>query len=195
MENLDALLSSNKRWAAKIKAGDPTFFERLAEQQSPEYLWIGCSDSRVPATQIVDLEPGEIFVHRNIANTVNLNDDNALAVIQFAVEALQVKHIIVCGHYGCGGVIAADSGLALSGPVDRWLDNVREVRKRHAQELDTLSGADRVTRLCELNVLAQLESVSQIEYVRAARERSPALQLHAWIYDIHDGIIKQLKNL
>lgn len=172
---------------------DPDFFSRLAEQQSPHYLWIGCSDSRVPANQIVLLPPGEMFVHRNVANVVVHTDLNCLSAIQFAVEALQVSHIIVCGHYGCGGVEAAllDKRLGL---IDNWLRHVQDVHIKHRAEIDSiLSEAERAARLCELNVIEQVASVSQTTIVRDAWARGQTLTVHGWIYGLEDGLLRDLE--
>jgi carbonic anhydrase len=171
---------------------DPGFFARLAGQQAPQYLWIGCSDSRVPANQIVGLLPGEMFVHRNVANVVVHADVNCLSAIQFAVDVLRVGHIIVCGHYGCGGVLAAlrDERLGL---VDNWLRHVQDVGWKHKAELDALPGeAQRHQRLCELNVTEQVLNVSQTTVVREAWSRGQALTLHGWIYDVADGLLRDL---
>jgi len=171
---------------------DPEFFERLARQQAPQYLWIGCSDSRVPANQIVGLMPGEMFVHRNVANVVVHTDLNCLSTIQFAVEVLRVRHVVVCGHYGCGGVLAALRGEKL-GLVDNWLQHVRDLRLRHDRELATLPGdQQRHERLCELNVLEQVRNVSQTTIVRDAWQRGQELAVHGWIYDIRDGLLRDL---
>ena len=171
---------------------DPEFFSRLARQQAPQYLWIGCSDSRVPANQIVGLLPGEMFVHRNVANVVVHADVNCLACMQFAVDVLQVRHVIVCGHYGCGGVLAAlrDERLGL---VDNWLRHVQDVRLKHRAELERLAheGA-RHRRLCELNVVEQVMNASQTTVVREAWARGQPLALHGWIYDVADGLLRDL---
>ena len=171
---------------------DPEFFTRLAGQQSPRYLWIGCSDSRVPANQIVRLPPGEMFVQRNVANLVVHTDLNCLSAIQYAVEALHVEHIIVCGHYGCGGVLAAlkDEKLGL---IDNWLRHIQDVRTKHRSELATLgSEEERHNRLCELNVIEQASNVSQTTIVRDAWSRGQPVAVHGWIYDIHDGLLRDL---
>jgi carbonic anhydrase len=177
-----------------MKQEDGDFFSRLAQQQAPPYLWIGCSDSRVPANQIVGLLPGELFVHRNVANVVVHADLNCLSAIQFAVDVLRVKHIIVCGHYGCGGVLAAIRNDKL-GLVDNWLRHVQDVRWKHREELDALStDAERHHRLCELNVVEQMVNVSQTTVVRDAWARGQALAVHGWIYDLRDGLLRQLKD-
>jgi carbonic anhydrase len=192
MRLLAHLFANNRAWAAAITRQDPEFFQRLAQQQAPQYLWIGCSDSRVPANQIVGLMPGEMFVHRNVANVVVHTDLNCLSTIQFAVEVLRVHHIVVCGHYGCGGVLAALRGEKL-GLVDNWLQHVRDVRLRHEQHLATLpSDKERHEKLCELNVLEQVCNVSQTTIVRDAWQRGQELAVHGWIYDIRDGLLRDL---
>jgi carbonic anhydrase len=192
MSVLDHLLANNRAWAAAMTRQDPDFFTRLSRQQAPQYLWIGCSDSRVPANQIVDLLPGEMFVHRNVANVVVHTDLNCLSAIQFAVDVLRVDHVIVCGHYGCGGVRAAlrDDKLGL---IDNWLRHVQDVRSRYRAELDALaSEAHRHNRLCELNVIEQVVNVSQTTIVRDAWGRGQPLAVHGWIYDIRDGLLRDL---
>ena len=192
MSELAHLLANNRAWAAAMVRQDPQFFARLTEQQAPQYLWIGCSDSRVPANQIVGLLPGEMFVHRNVANVVVHADLNCLSAIQFAVDVLKVRHIIVCGHYGCAGVLAAlrDDKLGLS---DNWLRHVQDVRWKHTQEMLALKGeAERHRRLCELNVLEQALNVSQTTVLRDAWSRGQALAVHGWIYDIRDGLLRDL---
>ncbi len=192
MRLLAHLFANNRTWAAAISRQDPEFFQRLAQQQAPQYLWIGCSDSRVPANQIVGLMPGEMFVHRNVANVVVHTDLNCLSTIQFAVEVLHVHHIVVCGHYGCGGVLAALRGEKL-GLVDNWLQHVRDVRLRHEQHLATLpNDKERHEKLCELNVLEQVCNVSQTTIVRDAWQRGQELAVHGWIYDIRDGLLRDL---
>lgn len=194
MDSSKNLLEKNRQWAARIKADDPGFFEKLSAQQSPEYLWIGCSDSRVPANQIVDMMPGEIFVHRNIANVVIHTDLNCQSVIQYAVEVLKVKHVIVCGHYGCGGVIAA-LGNAQLGLIDNWLRNIKDVYRRHEAELDAIADENqRVNRLCEYNVLAQVENVCHTSTIQNAWARGQELNVHAWIYSVRNGLIKDLRS-
>jgi carbonic anhydrase len=186
------LFENNRQWAERQTSRDSRFFERLCEIQAPEYLWIGCADSRVPANQITGLAPGEMFVHRNIANVVAPGDINCEAVVQYAVEVLGIRHIIVCGHYGCGGVKAALEG-PLQGPIDRWLRRVREIRSAHAMELEKLPdpGA-RWRRLCELNVAAQVQAVSRISCVREAWHHGRPLAIHGWIYDLRDGLLTDL---
>ena len=192
MRTLPHLIENNRAWAAEVTRQDPQFFARLAQQQAPEYLWIGCSDSRVPANQIVGLLPGEMFVHRNVANVVVHTDLNCLSAIQFAVEVLHVKHIIVCGHYGCGGVLAAlrDDKFGL---IDNWLRHVQDVRWKHQEEIDALATEEkRHARLCELNVVEQVVNVSQTTVVRDAWARDQELAVHGWVYDISDGLLRDL---
>ena len=190
MRVLKQLLENNENWAAGIKKQDPEFFRRLSNQQAPEYLWIGCADSRVPANQIVDLLPGELFVHRNVANVVVHTDFNCLSVLQFAVDVLKVKHIMVVGHYGCGGVKAAltNSGFGL---ISNWLRHVQDVRDKYASVLDALpSDADRIDRLCELNVVEQVGHVCQNSIVQEAWARGQSLSVHGWVYDVADGLLR-----
>lgn len=192
MQTLDDLLASNRAWAARIREQDPDFFEKLSRQQTPQYLWIGCSDSRVPANQIVGLLPGEIFVHRNIANLVVHTDLNCLSVMQFAVDILKVRHIIVCGHYGCGGVQAALRGTRV-GLADNWLRHIQDVREKHAATL-AHTGDDTAAhdRLCELNVIEQVSNVCQTTIARDAWERGQELAVHGWIYGLQDGLLRDL---
>ena len=192
MKNLSQLFANNRAWAARIQRQDPDFFLKLSRQQSPEYLWIGCADSRVPANEIVGLAPGELFVHRNVANVVVHADLNCLSVLQFAVEVLKVEHIIVCGHYGCGGVRAAlrDDRLGL---VDNWLRHVQDVMLKHRAELDKLRDDDeKHHRLCELNVIEQVVNVSQTTVVRDAWSRGQKLEVHGLIYALDDGLLHNL---
>ena len=192
MSDLDHLITSNRNWAANKIRQDPQFFDRLASQQAPKYFWIGCSDSRVPANEIVGLPPGEMFVHRNVSNVVIHADLNCLAAMQFAVDILRVRHIIVCGHYGCGGVLAALREDKL-GLVDNWLRHVQDVRWKHRAQLDALSSEEeRHKRLCELNVFEQVVNVSLTTVVRDAWARGQQLSVHAWAYDIRDGLIRDL---
>ncbi len=193
MRTLKTLLDRNSRWAATIKEQDPGFFIRLSTQQAPEYLWIGCSDSRVPATEIVDLLPGEIFVHRNVANLVVHSDLNCLSVIQFAVEVLKVKHIIVCGHYGCGGIKAA-MDKQKHGLMDNWLQYIRDIYQRHQIVLEAqfVDEPARYNFLCELNVMEQVWNVCQTSFVQDAWDNGQDLSVHGWIYGISDGILKDL---
>jgi carbonic anhydrase len=186
------LLANNRRWAARKSENDPDFFQRLARQQAPEYLWIGCSDSRVPANDIVDLDPGELFVHRNVANLVVASDLNLLAVLQFAVEILRVRHVIIGGHYGCGGVRAALERVPL-GLVDNWLHPIKRTYLEHREELEALSDmGERVDRLCELNVRAQVNNVAATTIVQDAWRRGQALSLHGLIYGLRDGLLRDL---
>ncbi len=192
MRVLRQLFEQNRAWAEGIRERDPEFFARLARQQRPRYLWIGCSDSRVPANDIVGLLPGELFVHRNIANLVVHTDLNCLSVMQYAVDVLEVEHVIVCGHYGCGGVQAAVDG-AEHGLIDNWLLHIQEIRERHAAELDGIGGHQAlVNRMCELNVMEQVLNVGRTTVVRDAWRRGQALAIHGWIYDIHDGLLRDL---
>ncbi len=191
MRTLNQLLENNRRWAEQIKSQDPAFFQTLSQQQSPHYLWVGCSDSRVPANQIIGVSPGELFVHRNVANVVVHTDLNCLSVIQFAVDVLEVKHVIVCGHYGCGGVQAALNNSRL-GLIDNWLRHVQDVRQKHAALLDEVAEAQRADKLCELNVIEQVTNVCQTTIVQGAWERRQDLAVHGWIYGLSDGIIRDL---
>ncbi|MGJ4728707.1 carbonate dehydratase [Luteimonas sp. SDU101] len=192
MSRLDELLQKNEAWASRIEAEDPTFFQRLSKLQTPKFLWIGCSDSRVPANQIVDMAPGEVFVHRNIANVVVHTDLNCLSVIQFAVDVLKVEHILVVGHYGCGGVLAALDGMRV-GLADNWIRHVKDVANRHS---DVLEGIDehalRHDRLCELNVLEQVTNVSETTIVRDAWSRGQPLHVYGWVYTLRDGRVHDL---
>ena len=192
MRTLGKLFENNRAWAARIRQRDPDFFRKLSEQQLPAYLWIGCSDSRVPANEIVDLLPGELFVHRNIANLVVHTDLNCLSVMQFAVDLLKVRHIIVCGHYGCSGVQAAFRRDRL-GLSDNWLRHVQDVRQKHADSLAKApSDAAAADRLCELNVIEQVANVCDTTIARDAWERGQELAVHGWIYAIGDGLLKDL---
>lgn len=192
MGQLDRLLEKNQAWAAGIKAQDPQFFDRLSSQQAPEYLWIGCADSRVPANQIVDLMPGELFVHRNVANVVVHTDFNCLSVLQFAVEVLKVKHIMVVGHYGCGGVRAALLNEG-SGLITNWLRHIQDVRDLHQPILDRVTDVqDRVDRLCELNVVEQVDHVTQNSIVQDAWKRGQPLTVHGFVYALHDGVLRDM---
>ena len=192
MPTLNHLFDKNKKWAKKVKESDPDFFTNLSKQQNPEYLWIGCSDSRVPANEIVDMLPGEIFVHRNVANLVVHTDLNCLSVIQYAVEVLKVKHIIVCGHYGCGGVISAMENNE-HGLIDNWLQNIKDVYRYHQERIDKLTDEqERVDRLTELNVIEQVANVCHTTTVQNAWKAGQELAVHGWIYGIEDGILKDL---
>lgn len=192
MSSLLHLLENNRAWSATVRAQSPDFFTKLSQQQSPEYLWIGCSDSRVPANEIVGLLPGELFVHRNIANVVVHSDLNCLSVIQFAIEVLGVKHIIVCGHYGCGGVKFALEGREL-GLADNWLRHVQDVQQKHARELVKFPEInEKIDRLCELNAIEQALNVSQTTIVQNAWKRGQKLTVHSWVYGLKDGIARDL---
>ena len=186
------LLENNKKWVADQLALEPTYFEKLANSQNPEYLWIGCSDSRVPANQITGTLPGDIFVHRNIANMVIHSDMNMLSVLSYAVEVLKVKHIIVCGHYGCGGVLAAMENKQF-GLIDNWLRHIKDVYRLHFKELDAINDTKhRADRLVELNVIEQVQDLGKTSIVQNAWKREQPLHLHGWVYDVKDGIIKDL---
>jgi carbonic anhydrase len=193
VDELDDLFSSNRAWAQRIRRSDAEFFEKLARQQSPSYLWIGCSDSRVPANEIVGRLPGELFVHRNIGNVVVHTDLNCLSVIQFAVDVLKIRHIIVCGHYGCSGVQAAVM-KERHGLVDNWLRHIQDVQAQHASLLEQIEDpAQRVNRLCELNVVEQVSNVCRTSIVIDAWARGQPLTVHGWIYGINDGLLRDLK--
>jgi len=192
MPPLSPLLRSNRRWAERMTTEDPHFFEKLVGQQSPDFLWIGCADSRVPANEIVGLLPGELFVHRNVANVVVHTDLNCLSVLQYAVDALQVEHVIVCGHYGCGGVQAAWKNIRL-GLIDNWLRHIRDVHHKHALAVESiLAPADKLDTLCELNVIEQALNVCQTTVVQDAWARGQKLEVHSWIYGLKDGLVKDL---
>jgi carbonic anhydrase len=192
MKDLKRLLDQNRAWAESIKVNDPEFFQTLAKQQSPAFLWIGCSDSRVPSTQLVGMMPGEMFVHRNVANVVVHTDFNCLSVLQFAVDVLKVDHIIVCGHHGCGGVKAALENLQL-GLIDNWLRHVQDVRHEHDELLSTIKDAgERLDRLCELNVIEQVLNVGRTTIVQSAWQRGQELVVHGWIYGLQDGLLRDL---
>jgi len=189
--SLDHLFKSNREWANRLTAADPAFFNRLVGVQSPKYLWIGCSDSRVPANEIMGLKPGEVFVHRNVANVVNHTDFNSLSVIQYAVSVLKVEHIMVVGHYGCGGVRAAllDQELGL---IDNWLRHVRSIYRRTADRFAGLSLEEKEDLLCELNVLDQTRHVEDTSFVRNAWKQGQHLELHSWVYRLSDGLLRDL---
>ncbi|NIP73952.1 MAG: carbonate dehydratase [Gammaproteobacteria bacterium] len=192
MDDLEHLFDNNRAWAERIRAEDPDFFQKLSRQQAPEYLWIGCSDSRVPANEIVGLLPGELFVHRNVANVVVHTDLNCLSVMQFAVDVLKVRHIIVTGHYGCGGVRAVVRRDRV-GLTDNWLQHVHDVRQRHDHILNGIEDEDaRVDRLCELNVVEQVANVCRTTIVRDAWSRGQALAVHGWVYGLQDGRLRDL---
>ena len=192
MRSIEQLFENNRNWASSIQTRDPDFFPALSRQQSPDYLWIGCSDSRVPANQIVGLLPGQLFVHRNVANVVVHSDLNCLSVMQFAVDTLMVEHIIVCGHYGCGGVQAALQNRRL-GLIDNWLRHVQDVMQKHREQLAAQADErERLDRLCELNVIEQVLNVCQTTIVQQAWERGQPLAVHGWIYGLHNGLLRDL---
>lgn len=189
--SLDNLKQNNSEWAERMLAQDADYFNNLSQGQKPEYLWIGCSDSRVPATQVVGLAPGDMFVHRNIANMVVHTDLNCMSVLQFAVEVLKVKHVIVCGHYGCGGV-KASMGNAPAGLVDNWLTNIRDVYFNNETKLKALPEDEKFDRMCELNVISQVQNVAKTKVVQGTWEKGQPLSIHGWIYGLKDGLIKDL---
>ncbi|HFC53762.1 MAG TPA: carbonate dehydratase [Gammaproteobacteria bacterium] len=190
-DTLQHLLDNNRRWSAAKTAQDTDFFRRLARQQKPQYLWIGCADSRVPANEIIGLDPGEVFVHRNVGNLVEHTDMNCLSVIQYAVEVLQVQHVIVCGHYGCGAVQAAlsdeDHGL-----IDNWLRKIQEVYRTHREEVDARQGSQRLDYMCELNIAAQVANVCRTTVVQNAWRRGQKLCVHGWVYSLKDGLLHNI---
>ncbi len=189
---LQHLLDNNARWAAGETASDPHYFQRLSTQQKPDYLWIGCADSRVPANEIIGLDPGEVFVHRNVANVVVHTDMNCLSVVQYAVEILKVKHIIVCGHYGCGGVIAAMENTQ-HGLIDNWLRHIKDVYRKNQQEIDTIDDlAQRQARMCEINILEQMANICYTTIVQNAWQRGQELAVHGWVYGLADGLVNDL---
>jgi carbonic anhydrase len=190
-QEIQRLLENNREWAEQVSREDPDFFARLSRQQKPDYLWIGCSDSRVPANQIIALPPGEVFVHRNVANLLHHNDMNALSVVQFAVDVLKVRHIMVVGHYGCGGVRAAVTGGDI-GMVDYWLHSVRELYSLHRDELAELPLDEQVDRMCELNVRAQVDNLCHTKILQRAWQRGQELAIHGWVYGLSDGRVKDL---
>jgi len=192
MKSLSHLFDNNRAWSERLRRNDPEFFKRLSRQQRPQYLWIGCADSRVPANEIVGLLPGELFVHRNIANVVVHSDLNCLSVMQFAVDVLGVGHIIVCGHYGCSGVSAAlrDERVGLA---DNWLRHVQDVRAKHDARVAAVEDSRRVDRLCELNVIEQVANVGQTTVVQDAWNRGQALSVHGWVYGLSDGLVRDLR--
>ena len=191
MKTLKHLIEKNRQWADTIRRQQADFFEQLSHQQTPDYLWIGCSDSRVPASQVVGVAPGEIFVHRNIANTVMHTDLNCLSVIQYAVEVLGIRHIIVCGHYGCGGIRAAMENHQ-HGLIDNWLLHIKDTQRFHAAELELLDTEKRFQRLCELNVIEQVKNVAHSTIVQNAWNRQQPVHVHGWIYDLGNGLIADL---
>jgi carbonic anhydrase len=194
MSNITQLLENNRQWSEDQKNADPDFFNKLSERQKPEYLWIGCSDSRVPANQIVGLIPGDIFVHRNVANLVVHTDFNCLSVLQYAVDVLKVKHVIICGHYGCGGIEAALQDQQL-GLIDNWLGHIKDIAHKHRAELSGLNAHDRSARLCEINVSEQADNVKRSSIVKEAVKRGQSLQVHSWIYSLRNGRLKDLSKV
>ncbi|MFN0186203.1 MAG: carbonate dehydratase [Aquabacterium sp.] len=190
--DLGALFQRNRDWAQAVQTRDPGIFTRLAQQQSPRYMWIGCADSRVPANEIIGLDPGEVFVHRNVANVIVHSDLNALSTIQFAVEHLKVKHIIVVGHYGCAGVRAALLGIRI-GLADNWLRHIQDVRLRHRKRLEHLSGEDQENTLCEMNVIEQVGNVALSTVLQDAWARGQPVSVHGWVYGLKDGLLKDLQ--
>jgi len=192
MTKLTSLIEKNRAWSERVRAQDAQFFEQLSQQQAPKYLWIGCSDSRVPANQIIDMAPGEVFVHRNVANVVVHADLNCLSAIQFAIDVLKVEHVMVVGHYGCGGVRAALTGARM-GLVDNWLRHVSDVAQKHREAIAAIeSEAGRMARLCELNAIEQAVNVCQTTIVQDAWHRGQPLSVHAWVYGLHDGRVRDL---
>jgi carbonic anhydrase len=191
MKDIEQLLENNKDWSEQTKLNNPDFFDDLSKRQTPEYLWIGCSDSRVPANQIVGLIPGDIFVHRNVANLVVHTDFNCLSVLQYAVDVLKVKHVIICGHYGCGGIDAAIKNQQL-GLIDNWLCHIKDIANKHENELESLNAEQKSARLCELNVLEQTANVRRSSIVKDAIKRGQELSIHSWIYSLKNGLIKDL---
>lgn len=194
MSTVPELFENNRRWAASMVARQPDFFDRLVGQQAPRYLWIGCADSRVPANEIVGLLPGELFVHRNVANLVVHTDLNCLSVLQYAVDVLKVEHVIVCGHYGCGGIAAARRAAPL-GLIDNWLRHVQDTQERHRPEIDRLADeATALDRLCELNVLEQARNVRRTTVYQDALARGQGVEVHAWCYRLTDGLLQDLRG-
>lgn len=192
MAHLTELLARNRKWATSVRLRDPEFFDRLVNAQAPKYLWIGCADSRVPANEIVALLPGELFVHRNVANLVIHTDLNCLSVLQYAIDVLRVEHVIVCGHYGCGGVAAADQGDPL-GLIDNWLRHIQDIAERHAATLSKArDNHERLDRLCELNALEQAVNVCRTNVLQAAWKRGQPVAVHAWVYRLSDGLVRDL---
>jgi carbonic anhydrase len=196
MKSLDELVQRNRAWAARRTGGDPRFFEKLTGIQRPDYLWIGCADSRVPANEIVGLEPGELFVHRNVANLVVPGDPNCMAVVQYAVEVLGVREVIVCGHYGCGGVGAVlDPAFGGAGHVERWLAPLRDIAAAHAADLAPLTPAERWARLCEVNVIEQARRLTASDVLVQARLQGISVSVHPFIYSLEDGLLRELRTL
>jgi carbonic anhydrase len=195
MKASDKLLLNNKSWSQEIKELDPNYFARMVAQQRPEFLWIGCSDSRVPANTITGTDPGEIFVHRNVANLCVRDDENMLSVLQYAVDVLEVKHVIVCGHYGCGGVRASLSDTRLSGPIEHWLGHLRDVRVKHFDEIERLTESERADRLCEWNVREQVANLAELPIIQKAWAEHKRPQLHGWVYSLADGVLHELVQI
>jgi carbonic anhydrase len=192
MNEIEIVLSKNREWSRGMTERQPDYFKKLAQQQAPDFLWIGCSDSRVPANQIVGMLPGELFVHRNVANIVYPSDLNCLSVIEYAVDVLQVRHIIVCGHYGCGGIRAALDNQ-VHGLIDNWLTRIKDIYVQHSEEIDALdSEQKRVDRMCELNVIEQVKAVTHTTIVQDAWARGQELAVHGWVYGLEDGLVKDL---
>jgi carbonic anhydrase len=192
MNDIEVILGNNREWSKRMTENRPDYFQKLAAQHTPDYLWIGCSDSRVPANEICGLLPGELFVHRNVANIVYAADLNCLSVVEYAVDVLQVKHIIVCGHYGCGGVKAALDNLS-HGLIDNWLTKIKDIYVRHREDISSLSSEEeRINRMCELNVIEQVKSVSHTTIVQDAWRRGQELSVHGWIYGLQDGLVNDL---
>lgn len=189
--SLSHLFTNNRQWAQKTTQNEPSFFSKLAEQQSPEYLWIGCADSRVPANELIGLQPGEVFVHRNIANIIVPSDLNCLSVLQYAVDVLKVKHVIICGHYGCGGVAAAFHNRRV-GLVDNWLRHIHDTKAKYHALLSTMDEKANLDRLCELNVIDQVFSAAQTTIIQDAWQRGQSVTIHGWVYDLHDGLLHSL---
>ncbi|MBO50657.1 MAG: carbonate dehydratase [Planctomycetaceae bacterium] len=195
MSEIPTLMENNRRWAEGVTERDPEFFERLSQGQSPQVLWIGCADSRVPANQVIGLDPGEVFVHRNIANVVVHSDFNCLSVIEYAVAVLKVRHVIVCGHYGCGGVMAASHNHPV-GLIDNWLRHIRDVRQMNETALNAIEDDDaRFDRLCELNVIEQVHNVCRTTIVQQAWEQGQDLSVHGLIYNLKDGLLRDLETV
>ena len=189
--SLSHLFTNNRQWAQKTTQNEPSFFSKLAEQQSPEYLWIGCADSRVPANELIGLQPGEVFVHRNIANIIVPSDLNCLSVLQYAVDVLKVKHVIICGHYGCGGGAAAFHNRRV-GLVDNWLRHIHDTKAKYHALLSTTDEKANLDRLCELNVIDQVFSAAQTTIIQDAWQRGQSVTIHGWVYDLHDGLLHSL---
>ncbi len=191
MKPYEILLNDNKHWAARKKAEDPAFFERLLHVQSPEFLWIGCSDSRVPPDQITQTEPGEIFIHRNVANLVVNTDVNLMSVVDYAVNHLKIKHVVVCGHYGCGGIKAAMSNTDFNQVLNMWLRNIKDIYRIHRKELEAITDEEsRVNRMVEINVKEQIFNLAKTAMIQRAWSNDQRPDLHGWVYDLHDGLIK-----